>query len=84
MQTETGSNSQSVGCYRIQLSHQKGWRMPPGTRKVDGSTIFGNPFQTQSRPRADAVRMFREWLMGAHHVACEGSLVLSHRLKTRR
>lgn len=28
---------------RIQLSRKKGWKMPPNTRKVDRSTIFGNP-----------------------------------------
>lgn len=29
---------------RIQLSRAKGWRMPPGTVKVDRSTGYGNPF----------------------------------------
>ena len=29
---------------RVQLSRQKGWRMPPDTVKVDRSTPFGNPF----------------------------------------
>lgn len=29
---------------RIQLSRAKGWRMPAGTRKVDRSTPWGNPF----------------------------------------
>lgn len=27
---------------RIQLSRQKGWRMPPNTTKVDRSTMWGN------------------------------------------
>lgn len=29
---------------RVQLSRQKGWRMPPNTVKVDRSTKWGNPF----------------------------------------
>ena len=29
---------------RVQLSRQKGWRMPPNTVKVDRSTRWGNPF----------------------------------------
>jgi len=30
---------------RIQLKRSKGWRMPPGTKKVDRSTRWGNPFK---------------------------------------
>jgi hypothetical protein len=29
---------------RVQLSRRKGWRMPPGTVKVDRSTKWGNPY----------------------------------------
>jgi hypothetical protein len=29
---------------RVQLSRQKGWRMPPGAVKVDRSTRWGNPY----------------------------------------
>lgn len=29
---------------RIQLSRQKGWRMPENTVKVDRTTMWGNPF----------------------------------------
>jgi len=29
---------------RVKLSREKGWRMPPNTRKVDRSTAWGNPF----------------------------------------
>lgn len=29
---------------RVQLSRAAGWRMPPGTLKVDRSTRWGNPF----------------------------------------
>lgn len=38
---------------RIQLSRQKGWRMPPNTVKVDRTTPFGNPCD------------WREWLENA-------------------
>lgn len=30
---------------RVQLSRQRGWRMPPNTVKVDRSTRWGNPFK---------------------------------------
>src|SRR5690349_2610258 len=30
--------------HRIQLSRRKGWRMPPGAKKVDRSTRWGNPY----------------------------------------
>lgn len=33
---------------RIQLSREKGWRMPENTVKVDRSTNFGNPFRIGS------------------------------------
>ena len=36
--------------------------MPPGTTKVDRSTIFGNPFTAERREVAEAVALFREWL----------------------
>ena len=29
---------------RVQLKRAKGWRMPPGTVKVDRTTKWGNPF----------------------------------------
>jgi hypothetical protein len=29
---------------RVQLRRTRGWRMPPGTVKVDRSTRWGNPF----------------------------------------
>lgn len=29
---------------RIQLRRNKGWKMPPGSVKVDRATIWGNPF----------------------------------------
>lgn len=30
---------------RVQLKRTKGWRIPPGTVKVDRSTRWGNPFR---------------------------------------
>jgi len=69
---------------RIQLRHTKGWRMPSETRKVDGSTVFGNPFQVYGRPRDEAIRMFREWLAGADHGPVVTSPILSRRLKVKR
>lgn len=30
---------------RIQLSREKGWRLPPGAVKVDRTTAFGNPYR---------------------------------------
>lgn len=46
---------------RIQLSRQKGWRMPPGAVKVDRSTMWGNPFVADGDP-AWAVGLFESWL----------------------
>lgn len=34
---------------RIQLSRQKGWRMPAGAVKVDRSTKWGNPFALEAQ-----------------------------------
>lgn len=48
---------------RIQLSRQKGWRMPLNTVKVDRSTKWGNPFRAGDPNIADretAVRRFAE------------------------
>jgi hypothetical protein len=43
---------------RAQLKRTKGWRMPPDTVKVDRSKIYGNPFTTEKRERAEAVALF--------------------------
>lgn len=62
---------------RITLSRAKGWRMPPGTVKVDRTTRYGNPFTvdgaesagyhgTQRELAAFCVEMFRKWLSGRH------------------
>jgi len=42
---------------RVQLQRVKGWRMPPNTRKVDRTTIFGNPFDSVRHDADDAVRV---------------------------
>jgi hypothetical protein len=49
---------------RVQLQRVKGWRMPPHTRKVDRTTIFGNPFDSVRHDAHDAVRIHRQWLTG--------------------
>ena len=49
---------------RVQLQRVKGWRMPPNTRKVDRTTIFGNPFEAVRHGTCDAVRSHRLWLTG--------------------
>lgn len=30
---------------RVQLSHRKGWRMPPNTVSVARPTVYGNPYR---------------------------------------
>lgn len=48
---------------RIQLSRKKGWRMPPGTVKVDRSTRWGNPFnatQTYTNHLGGVILQLRE------------------------
>jgi hypothetical protein len=50
---------------RVQLQRVKGWRMPPNTRKVDRTTVFGNPFDSVRHGVTDAVRSHRLWLTGA-------------------
>lgn len=48
---------------RVQLSRQKGWRMPANTVKVDRShKLFGNPY-VHDDP-AIAVRAYRDLLAG--------------------
>jgi hypothetical protein len=49
---------------RVQLQRVKGWRMPPNTRKVDRTTVFGNPFDSVRHHASDAVRVHRSWLTG--------------------
>jgi hypothetical protein len=50
---------------RVQLSRAKGWRMPPGTVKVDRTTKWGNPFIVgQHGTRAECARQFELLLCG--------------------
>lgn len=46
---------------RVQLSRQKGWRMPENTVKVDRTTRFGNPFKLDEG-HAASVAAFRAWI----------------------
>lgn len=58
---------QSEKPQRIQLSRQKGWRMPPNTVKVDRSTKWGNPFvrhgDGMAMSRQMAVASFRSFVL---------------------
>jgi Domain of unknown function (DUF4326) len=38
--------------------------MPPNTRKVDRSTVFGNPFDVARYGLVEAMRLHRIWLTG--------------------
>ena len=44
---------------RVQLQRGTGWRMPANTRKVDRSTVFGNPFDSVKYGVDDAVNLHR-------------------------
>lgn len=49
---------------RVQLRRVRGWRMPPGTVKVDRTTVFGNPFHAEVYGQERAVDLFEEFLYG--------------------
>ena len=50
---------------RVQLKRSKGWRMPPGTLKVDRTTRWGNPFGAAAcGSAAAAVAEHRRWMRG--------------------
>ena len=54
--------------HRVKLSRKLGWKMPPGTVKVDRSTKFGNPFVVDGEfilTKAKAIQYFRELLTRA-------------------
>ena len=59
---ESGSNSSKP--QRIQLKRTKGWKLPPGTVKVDRTTLFGNPFTIERYEAVKAVELHRQWLTG--------------------
>ena len=73
---------------RVQLHRATGWRMPSNTRKVDRSTVFGNPFDSVKYGVDDAVNMYRAWLTGTiTDGEIEGrypSLVAKHLIARRR
>jgi hypothetical protein len=73
---------------RVQLQRGTGWRMPPNTRKVDRSTVFGNPFDSVKYGVDDAVNLHRAWLTGAFTdeqiEARYPSLVAKHLIARRR
>lgn len=64
---------------RITLQRRKGWRMPKNTKKVDRTTIFGNPYRAgvetyncirgtvTPKDAAEAVRFFEEDLAESDH-----------------
>lgn len=60
---------------RVQLSRQRGWRMPAGAVKVARPTNWGNPYTVagaieigyahdEDQGRKVAVEFFRSWLLG--------------------
>ena len=73
---------------RVQLQRGTGWRMPPNTRKVDRSTVFGNPFDSVKYGVDDAVNLHRAWLTAAFTdeqiEARYPSLVAKHLIARRR
>lgn len=51
--------------FRVQLSREKGWRMPPNTVKVDRTTNWGNPYAARdygNSPASLLVEMFRDFM----------------------
>ena len=73
---------------RVQLQRGTGWRMPANTRKVDRSSVFGNPFDSVKYGVDDAVNLHRAWLSGAFTdgqiEARYPSLVAKHLIPRRR
>jgi hypothetical protein len=49
---------------RVQLSRERGWKMPANTVKVDRTTKFGNPFTPDRYGREQAVALFTSWVTG--------------------
>jgi hypothetical protein len=51
---------------RVQLRKTKGWRKPPITKWVTGSTRWGNPFKTRKKTIEEHGRVvaeYRSWLL---------------------
>src|SRR5436853_4258410 len=83
-----GQPTRNVMPKRVQLQRGTGWRMPPNTRKVDRSTVFGNPFDSVKYGVDDAVNLHRAWLTEAFTdeqiEARYPSLVAKHLIARRR
>src|SRR5689334_8129162 len=56
--------SRHVKPQRVQLRRSKGWHMPPGTVKVDRTTLFGNPFPVKEYGHDRAVELHHAWMTG--------------------
>ena len=72
-----------VGPQRIQLKREKGWRMPPGTEKVDRTSKYGNPFQSKAR----SAEQFRAWVTGTltdADISAAFPLMIANHLISRR
>lgn len=57
---------------RIQLSRAKGWRMPPGTVKVDRTTRWGNPFTAGAQGNAAQCVYWYGLLLGGYMLLGNG------------
>jgi hypothetical protein len=42
----------------------KGWRMPPNSKSVARPHRWGNPYDWRLLGRDEAIRLYREWLIG--------------------
>jgi hypothetical protein len=48
---------------RVQIRRTKGWRRPPNTMFVARPSLLGNPYSVAEHGRAEALRLYREWIM---------------------
>jgi hypothetical protein len=61
------------GPRRVQLKRAAGWKMPPGTLKVDRTTRWGNPFTiADCGSAAVAVAQHGRWMRG--EIAAPGAI----------
>jgi hypothetical protein len=49
---------------RIQRKRTKGWRMPANAVSVTRPGKWGNPYTVEEYGREQAIRLYREWLIG--------------------
>lgn len=63
---------------RIQLSRQKGWRMPENTVKVDRTTKWGNPFRIDEPPHPGLVKIY-DWKLSDFDNPSETAVVAVRR-----